>query len=112
VVLIRSVTVVGERMFAAAILPAPDGYDLDYRMDMDGASIESAKLPVETQRGIHALMKRLGLVFGAVDLRRTPDDRYVFLELNPAGEWRFVEERTNQPITYAVAELLAELDQR
>jgi glutathione synthase/RimK-type ligase-like ATP-grasp enzyme len=106
------VTVVGERMFAAAILPAPGGYDLDYRMDMDGASFEPAELPVETQRGIHALMNRLGLVFGAVDLRRTPDDRYVFLEVNPAGEWRFVEERTNQPITYAVAELLAELDQR
>jgi glutathione synthase/RimK-type ligase-like ATP-grasp enzyme len=106
------VTVVGDRMFAASILPAPDGYDLDYRMDMDGASFEPAELPAESRRGIHALMKRLGLVFGAVDLRRTPDDRYVFLEVNPAGEWRFVEERTNQPITCAVAELLVELDRR
>lgn len=106
------VTVVGERMFAAVIIPAPGGYDLDYRMDMDGASFEPAELPVETQQGIHALMKRLGLVFGAVDLRRTPDDRYVFLEVNPAGEWRFVEERTGQPITHAVAELLTGLDQR
>jgi hypothetical protein len=104
------VTVVGESMFAAAIIPAPGGYDLDYRMDMDGASFEPAELPVETQQGIHALMKRLGLVFGAVDLRRTPDDRYIFLEVNPAGEWRFVEERTGQPITYALAELLAGLD--
>jgi glutathione synthase/RimK-type ligase-like ATP-grasp enzyme len=104
------VTVVGERMFAAAITPAPGGYELDYRMDMDGASFEPTELPVETQEAIHALMQRLGLVFGAVDLRRTPDDRYVFLEVNPAGEWRFVEERTDQPITYAVAELLAELD--
>lgn len=106
------VTVVRERMFAAVIIPAPGGYDLDYRMDMDGASFEPAELPVETQQGIHALMKRLGLVFGAVDLRRTPDDRYVFLEVNPAGEWRFVEERTGQPITHAVAELLTGLDQR
>ena len=106
------VTVVGERMFAAAIIPAPGGYELDYRMDMDGASFEPIELPGETKRGIHALMRRLGLVFGAVDLRRTPDDRYIFLEVNPAGEWRFVEERTNQQITYAVAELLAELDQR
>lgn len=106
------VTVVGERMFAAAIIPAPGGYELDYRMDMDGASFEPVELPVETRQGVHALMERLGLVFGAVDLRRTPDDRYVFLEVNPAGEWRFVEERTDQPITRAVAELLVEFDRR
>lgn len=81
-------------------------------MDMYGASFEPTELPVDTRRAIHALMKRLGLEFGAVDLRRTPDDRHVFLEVNPAGEWRFVEERTDQPITYAVAELLAELDRR
>jgi glutathione synthase/RimK-type ligase-like ATP-grasp enzyme len=105
------VTVVGERMFAAAITPTPGGYELDYRMDMDGASFEPIELPVETQQGVHALMERLGLVFGAVDLRRTPDERYIFLEINPAGEWCFVEERTDQPITYTVAELLAELDQ-
>jgi glutathione synthase/RimK-type ligase-like ATP-grasp enzyme len=106
------VTVVGERMFAAAIIPAQGGYELDYRMDMDGASFEPTELPVDTRLAIHTLMKRLNLEFGAVDLRRTPDDRYVFLEVNPAGEWRFVEERTDQPITYAVAELLAELDRR
>ncbi len=106
------VTVVGEKMFAAAITPAPDGYELDYRMDMEGAGFEPTELPVETQQGIHALMRRLGIIFGAVDLRRTPDERYVFLEVNPAGEWRFVEDRTNQPITQALAELLAGLDQR
>jgi hypothetical protein len=54
-------------------------------------------------------MKRLGLVYGAIDLRRTPDGRHVFLEINPAGEWRFVEERTGQPMTAAFAELLVEL---
>lgn len=106
------VTVVGERMFPAAITPAPGGYELDYRMDMDGASFEPAELPLSTQQGIRALMERLGLVFGAIDLRRTLDGRYVFLEVNPAGEWRFVEERTNQPLTDAVAELLTQLDQR
>jgi len=106
------VTVVGQKMFAAAIMPTPGGYEFDYRIDMDGATFEPVELPVETQHRIYALMKRLGLVYGAIDLRRTPDGRYVFLEVNPAGEWRFVEERTDQSITYATAELLAELAQR
>jgi glutathione synthase/RimK-type ligase-like ATP-grasp enzyme len=55
-------------------------------------------------------MQSLGIVYGAVDLRRTPEGRYVFLEVNPAGEWRFVEERTGQPITEAMAALLIRLD--
>ena len=55
-------------------------------------------------------MARLGLRYGAVDLRRTPDGRYVFFEVNPAGQWLFVEERTGLPITERVAALLGALD--
>jgi glutathione synthase/RimK-type ligase-like ATP-grasp enzyme len=54
-------------------------------------------------------MDRLGLVYGAIDMRRTVDGD-VFLEINPAGEWRFVEDRTGQPITAAMADLLVSLD--
>jgi glutathione synthase/RimK-type ligase-like ATP-grasp enzyme len=104
-------TVVGERIFATAISANPAGYAVDYRMDMAGAQFRPSELPAETEAKIHALMARLGLVYGAIDLRRTPDGRHVFLEVNPAGEWRFVEERTEQPITQAMAELLARLDQ-
>ncbi|MBW3654270.1 MAG: hypothetical protein KY433_11980 [Actinobacteria bacterium] len=106
------VTVVGDRMFATAITPARGGYEVDYRMDLAGADFRPTELPVETEKGIHALMQRLGLVYGAVDLRRTPEGDHVFLEVNPAGEWRFVEERTGQPVTEAMAGLLMELDRR
>ena len=106
------VTVVGDRMFAAAITPAPGGYQLDYRMDLAGARFEPVDLPAETSKKIGALMRRLGLIYGAVDLRRIPGGEYVFLEVNPAGEWHFVEERTGQPITEAMADLLMGLDGR
>lgn len=105
------VTVVGDRLFAAAIRPAPGGYSVDYRMDLEGASYEPTDLAPATERGLRALMDRMGLVYGAIDLRRTSDGD-VFLEVNPAGEWRWVEERTGQPITSAMAELLAGLDRR
>jgi len=104
------VTVLGRKMIATAITAAPGGYEVDYRMDLGGARYEPTTLPASTQKGIHALMKRLGLVYGAIDLRRTPDHQHVFLEVNPAGEWRFVEDRTGQPITETMAELLIELD--
>jgi glutathione synthase/RimK-type ligase-like ATP-grasp enzyme len=106
------VTVVGERIFATAITAPTDGYDLDYRMDLERAAFRATTLSAETERGIRAVMERLGLVYGAIDLRRGADGRDVFLEINPAGEWRFVEERTGQPITEAMAELLVDLDCR
>ena len=57
-----------------------------------------------------ALMRRLGLWYGAIDLRRAPDGEYVFLEINPAGQWLFVEYATDQPISHELATLLARLD--
>lgn len=104
------VTIVGDELFAAAIRSAPDGYSLDYRMDMEGATFSPARLPDQVAQMLLNFMQTLGIVYGAVDLLHTADGEYVFLEVNPAGEWRFVEERTAQPITSAMANLLVRLD--
>ena len=103
-------TVVGDTVLAAAITPAPGGYEVDYRMDLAGARFEPTTLPADLCVTLRALLDRLGLVYGAIDLRRTPDDEYVFLEVNPAGEWLFVEDRTGLPITATMADLLIRLD--
>jgi len=102
------VTLVGDRQFAAAISTPKGGYAYDYRIDLENARIEATTLPSEVSVGLAKLMRRLGLVYGAVDMRRTADAQYVFLELNPAGQWLFVEEQTKQPIARALAELLLE----
>lgn len=104
------VTVMGPDIFAAAITPAPGGYQVDYRMDLAGARFEPTTLDPSTEKLLLELLQRLGLVYGAIDLRRTPDGEEVFLEVNPAGEFRFVEERTGQPLTQAMASLLCDLD--
>jgi glutathione synthase/RimK-type ligase-like ATP-grasp enzyme len=56
------------------------------------------------------LMRGLGIDYGAIDMRRTADGEYYFLEVNPAGQWLFVEQRTEQPITKALVDLLAAHD--
>lgn len=104
------VTIIGPYLFAAAIRGARGGYEVDYRMDMAGASFESTTLPSSVEARLRALMDRLGLRYGAVDLRRRPDGEHVFLEVNPAGEWLFVEERTAQPMTASMAQYLCALD--
>jgi len=77
------VTVVGERLIATAIKAAGGGYDIDYRMDMDGATFKPTELRPATEQGIKTLMKRLScrahraakvLTAAAVRTARSSDD--------------------------------------
>lgn len=104
------ITAVGDELFAAAIHSQETEYKVDFRMDVASARIEAVELPDETQELLHALMAQLGLVYGAIDMRLTPDGRYVFLEINPAGQWLFIEQESGQPIAAALARLLHEHD--
>jgi glutathione synthase/RimK-type ligase-like ATP-grasp enzyme len=52
------------------------------------------------------LVCRLGLRFGAIDLILTPDGRYVFLEINPNGQWYWLEEITGIPLAETMCDLL------
>lgn len=102
------VTMVGDRCFPAAIHPRETAYEADFRMDLGTAKLAPTDLPASVERRLRALMHRLGLVYGAIDLRRTPTGEHVFLEINTSGQWRFVEDRTGQSITAALARTLAE----
>ena len=101
------VTVVGERLFAADIdareTPAAD----DYRGLEGLCRFAPCELPAVEAAKLLALVRGLGLQFATIDYRRRDDGAWFFLELNPAGQWLFVEERTGQPIAAALAALLA-----
>ena len=99
------VTVVGDQIFAAAIDSQKAAYRVDFRMDMN-VTITPTTLAPETVAGIRKLMKALDLTYGAIDFRRRPNGEEVFLEINPAGQWLFVEDQTGQPISKAVADCL------
>ena len=100
------VTVVGEQVFAAATDVSAALYPQDVRMNLD-TRYHAHDLPEETAGRLRALMRRLGLVYGAIDLRLTPERRYVFLEINPAGQFLYIERATGQPIAQALADALA-----
>jgi glutathione synthase/RimK-type ligase-like ATP-grasp enzyme len=104
------ITIVGEEVFAAAIHSQETSYPVDFRMDMANAKITPFELPEVVERTLLKYMRALGLQYGAVDMRIRPDGGYVFLEINPAGQWLFVEEATGQPIGAALARLLVEHD--
>ena len=64
-------------------------------------------LDAQTAACLYALMRRLGLLYGAIDLRLTPEGEYVFLEVNPSGQFLFLELVAGMPLSELMAGFLA-----
>lgn len=106
------VTVVGKEVFPAVIDTSGGNYPADFRMNRN-MRITPQELPSDVVERIHRLMQRLGLVYGALDFRLdNRDGTFRFLEINPAGQWLFVEEQTRQPISKALADQLIAMAMR
>lgn len=100
------VTVIGDRLFAAAADLGQARYEADVRLNND-IPYQRHELPGDVEDKLFTLMRRLGLEYGAIDLRLTPDGEYFFFEVNPAGQFLYVEYATGQPIAAALADRLA-----
>ena len=99
-------TVVDDRVFAASIAPQRDYAALDWRLDRN-AEIRPCALPAEIEARLCALARRMGLRYGAADLIESVDGDHVFLEINPGGQFLFVEIHGGLPISDAIADALA-----
>jgi len=106
------ITAVGERLFPAAIHSQQTEYKVDSRIDIGSAKVEGVDIPDEVEDRLLELKRRLGLVFGAIDMRLTPQGDYIFLEINPAGQFMYIEAATGLPIAAAVAEELHKMDRK
>ena len=97
-------TIIGSDILAMKYEVAPAA--ADSRLDIDAPS-EAITLPDGVADKLSQIMRALGLVFGAVDLRVTPDGDFVFFEVNPQGQFLFVEILTGLPISATLARYLA-----
>lgn len=99
---------VNGRLFAGAIDASHSTMgQIDWRLaSPEEARWERDEVPGKVASAIEALMSKLGLVYGAVDLIRTPDGEHVFLEVNPGGEWGMLERDLDYPISEAIADAL------
>ena len=64
-------------------------------------------LPVEIEQRLHKLMVRLGLDSGSVDMIATSTGQFVFLEVNPVGQFGMVSYPCNYYLEKAVAQHLS-----
>jgi len=100
------VTVVGKKLFACRIYSQAGMGKVDWRGDYS-VDMQPMDLPKDLEEKCLNLMKRFNLNYGAFDFCQLPDERYVFIEVNSAGQFIWAEDRTKQPIALEVAKLLA-----
>lgn len=67
---------------------------------------ESYTLPQDVEEKLLKLMAEFRLNYGAIDIILTPDGRHVFLEVNPVGEFFWLERCPGLPISQAIAQVL------
>ena len=102
-------TVVGDRVFTAAIdSQRSEKARFDWRRDGLGliGDWEAYRLPAEIEERLLKLMRFFGLNYGAADFILTPAGRHVFLEVNPVGEFFWLEKNPGFPISATIADLL------
>lgn len=102
------ITVVGRRVFAAEIHSQASNHTRhDWRRydHYQTPHFQHELSPHVTSLCVR-LVERLGLSYGAIDMVLTPDGHYVFLEINPSGQYLWIEEETGLPISDAICDIL------
>lgn len=103
------VTVVGDTVLAAKIYSSSDEFFADWRTQKDGLTFERVVLPKDIERMCRQYVKESGLVFGAIDLVEFKG-RYYFLEINPNGEWGWLQKPHGLPIADVLCSFMTKFD--
>lgn len=102
------ITVVGRQIFAAEIHSQGSQRTRDdwRRYDIENTPHKIHEMPLEVKKRCLDLIEYYDLSYGAIDMIVTPQDEYVFLEINPNGQWLWIERLTNLPISETIADTL------
>lgn len=79
---------------------------LDWRLAGD-MEVEPVDTPDDLAEGVREVTRRLGLRMGVFDVKVRPDGVPVFLEVNPQGQFLFVEGMSDMPLGDAFADFVA-----
>ena len=102
------VTVIGEHVHAVKIDASqhPDGA-VDWRRAPSSSVIyEPSSIAPDIEQGCLEMMRELGLRFAAFDFAVDEAGEHHYLEINPNGQWAWIEQETGLPLAAHLAELL------
>ncbi|MCL6597503.1 MAG: hypothetical protein K6T81_02040 [Alicyclobacillus macrosporangiidus] len=97
------VTVFGNTCFCVAIHSQQhEETQLDWRRRQDVLKQTVFQLPKYVSQKCIELVKSLNLKFGAIDLILDTNGEYYFLEINPTGQWAWMEQSLDLPMREAL----------
>lgn len=99
------VTIVGKNVFSAVL--SQEGKEIDWRAHNSGDKWNSFQLPEIIEKMCIKLCGKLKLEFAAIDLVKSISGDFFFLELNPNGQWVWIEEETGLPISDTIVQHLS-----
>lgn len=101
------VTVVGDDVFQAAIYTTEDAKD-DWRKYQQTPKVTFSRelMPGTNADRCVAFVKRLGLIYGAFDFVEDYDGKITFLECNTNGQYKWLEDTLDLPISDAITSVL------
>lgn len=102
------VTFVGEQVFAATIYTSERAKDDWRRRQFNDADVtfKKGKFPPALAIKCQQMLRQYGLRFGAFDFIETPAGEFIFLELNPNGQYMWLQNKLDMPIAEAIANTL------
>jgi len=104
------VTIIGDDYYAVRVVRESDnGVPGDWRIIKEGLKFVPSPLPRDIAGKCVKMVKKFGLVFGAIDLVCASDEFY-FLEINPNGEWAWLQKVSGLPIAETIADCLVQGD--
>jgi glutathione synthase/RimK-type ligase-like ATP-grasp enzyme len=99
--------VMGDKIFAAKLnSQAKEITRKDWRAGEDDVEHEVFDLPERVQAALRQIMRSFAINFASVDLIVTPEGEFVFLDLNPNGQWLWLELELGLPLVASMADLL------
>lgn len=103
------ITVVGKKIFACEIdVRSIDKKTIDIRATkMNLLPHKPLKLTKSIEKKCFLLLKKFNLQYAAIDMAVDTDGNYIFFEINPNGQYLWIENLTGMPISQAIADLLA-----
>lgn len=103
------VTIVGQKIFATKIYSQLSELTrVDWRNPrfIERLKFESIEIPSTVENYCLKMLQELGLKFGAFDFAVDELGECFFLEINPNGQWQFIEYFTGACISEAIADIL------
>jgi hypothetical protein len=102
------VTVIGEQVFPVRIDAShdPDGAVDWRRAEPANVIYEPSSIAPGIEQGCLRMMRELGLQFATFDFAVDQASEHHYLEINPNGQWAWIERETGLPLAEHLAELL------